>query len=166
MMGHSTCSHKACAGHTRSPCQNQGTLLTPLGMQPHSLFESCGLTRKGQNLWAFTAHSDTGALHLFPTGPVFSKAQCGQTVSPPGGICLGMANWHHLPLDGASSLFLPNTPVPGISALQPQLLLEGRGPLAGTWSREPEQSPGNNFPLHFQAGCFAEGLSDFVVTPS
>lgn len=95
---------------------------------------------------------------LLSTGPMFSKAQCGQTVSPPGSICLGMANWYHLPLNGASSLFLPHTLVPGIPALQSLVLLEGRGP--------PEQSPGNNFSLHFQARCFAEVLSDFVVTPS
>lgn len=163
MMGHSPCGHKACAGHTTSPCQNQGSLLTPSGVQPHSLFESCGLTREGQSFWAFTAHSDTGALYCFLLVQCFPKPSVGRLLVPQG-ACLGTANWHHLPLDGASSLFLPNTPVPGIPALQPQL--EGRGPLAGTCSRAPEQSPGNNFSLHFQAGCFAEGLSDFVVTPS
>lgn len=72
-----------------------------------------------------------------------------------------MANWYHLQLDGASSLFLPNMLVPRIPALQ--LLLEGRGLLAGTCSRAPEKSPGNNFSLRFQAWCFAEDLSDFVV---
>lgn len=53
------CCPRACAGCTK-PARTQGTLLTPLGMEPRSLLQSCGVTREGQSFWAFAAHSDIG----------------------------------------------------------------------------------------------------------
>lgn len=137
------------------------------------LFMSAASSSASQ-LWSNKRRPNLGfpsTLKYWSVLPVFYWSNVFQSPGPDPvwadwGTCLGMANWYYLQLDGASSLFLPNTLVPRIPALQSLLLLEGRGPLAGTCIRAPEQSPGNNFSLHFQARCFAEDLSNFVVTPS